>query len=92
MCLVHSVHNTLTGQAGSTVPNLLTEPSLSTSIQGKQGVQGAYALVRGRSSVSKLLESLRTTFFRDSKVYIIIYIYIYIEYTCDMDKSIRLDL
>ena len=24
-----------------------TEPSLSTSLQGKQGVQGAYALVRG---------------------------------------------
>ena len=23
------------------------EPSLSTSLQGKQGVQGAYALVRG---------------------------------------------
>ena len=27
-----------------------TEPSLSTSLQGKQGVQGAYALVRGGSS------------------------------------------
>ena len=24
-----------------------TEPSLTTSLQGKQGVQGAYALVRG---------------------------------------------
>ena len=27
-----------------------TEPSLTTSLQGKQGVQGAYALVRGGSS------------------------------------------
>ena len=27
-----------------------TEPSLSTSLQGKQGVQGAYAIVRGGSS------------------------------------------
>ena len=27
-----------------------TEPSLSTSLQGKQGMQGAYALVRGGSS------------------------------------------
>ena len=33
-----------------------TEPSLSTFLQGKQGVQGTYALVRGRSSASKLLE------------------------------------
>ena len=33
-----------------------TEPSLSTSLQGKQGVQGAYALVRGGSSTSNLLE------------------------------------
>ena len=37
-----------------------TEPSLSTSLQGKQGVQGAYALVRGGSSTSNSL--------RDSKV------------------------
>ena len=29
-----------------------TEPSLSTSLQGKQGVQGAHALVRGGSSTS----------------------------------------
>ena len=29
-----------------------TEPSLSTSFQGKQGVQGAYGLVRGGSSTS----------------------------------------
>ena len=29
-----------------------TEPSISTSLQGKQGVQGAYALVRGCSSTS----------------------------------------
>ena len=28
---------------------LLFEPSLSTAVQGKQGVQGAYALVRGGS-------------------------------------------
>ena len=28
-----------------------TEPSLTTSLQGKQGVQGAYALVRGGSSM-----------------------------------------
>ena len=42
-----------------------TEPSLTTSLQRKQGVQGAYALVRGGSSASKLLEPSRT---RDSKV------------------------
>ena len=33
-----------------------TEPSLSTSLQGKQGVKGAYALIRGGSSTSNLLE------------------------------------
>ena len=38
-----------------------TEPSLSTSLQGKQGVQGACALVRGGSSNSNLLEPSRTT-------------------------------
>ena len=38
-----------------------TEHSLSTSLQGKQGVQGAYALVRGVSSTSNLIESSRTT-------------------------------
>ena len=38
-----------------------TEPSLSTSLQGKQGVQSAYALVRGGSSTSNLLEPSRTT-------------------------------
>ena len=38
-----------------------TEPSLSTSLQGKQGVQGAYALVRGGSSTSNLFEPPRTT-------------------------------
>ena len=38
-----------------------TEPSLSTSLQGKQGVQGAYALVLGGSSTSNLLEPTRTT-------------------------------
>ena len=37
-----------------------TEPSLSTSLQGKQGVQGAYALVRGDSSTSNLVEPSRT--------------------------------
>ena len=31
-----------------------TEPSLSTSLQGKQGVQGANALVRGGSSTSMM--------------------------------------
>ena len=30
-----------------------TEPSLSTSLKGKQGVQGAYALVRGGSSTRR---------------------------------------
>ena len=30
------------------------EPSLSTSLQGKQGVQGAYELVRGGLSTSDL--------------------------------------
>ena len=29
-----------------------TEPSLSTALQGKQGVHGAYALVQGGSSTS----------------------------------------
>ena len=43
-----------------------TEPSLSTSLQGKQGVQGAYALVRGGSSTSNLLEPHH---YRDSKVF-----------------------
>ena len=38
-----------------------TEPSLSTSLQGKQGVQGAYALVRGGSSTSNLVEPSQTT-------------------------------
>ena len=38
-----------------------TEPSLSTSLQGKQGVQGTYALVRGGSSTSNLVEPSRTT-------------------------------
>ena len=38
-----------------------TEHSLSTSLQGKQGVQGAYALVRGDSSTSNLVEPSRTT-------------------------------
>ena len=38
-----------------------TEPSLSTSLQEKQGVQGAYALVRGGSSTSNLIEPTRTT-------------------------------
>ena len=33
-----------------------TEPSLSTSLQGKQDVQGAYALVRGVLSTSNLIE------------------------------------
>ena len=38
-----------------------TEPSLATSLQGKQGVQGAYALVRGGSSTANLSEPTRTT-------------------------------
>ena len=38
-----------------------TEPSLRTSLQGKQGVPGAYALVRGGSSTSNLIEPTRTT-------------------------------
>ena len=33
-----------------------TEPSLSTSLQGKQGVQGAYAIVWGGSSTLNLTE------------------------------------
>ena len=39
----------------------LHRTSLSTSLQGKQGVQGAYALVRGGSSTSNLVEPSRTT-------------------------------
>ena len=38
-----------------------TEPSLCTVLQGKQGVQGAYAIVRGGSSTSNLSEPTRTT-------------------------------
>ena len=38
-----------------------TEPSLSTMLQRKQGLHGAYALVRGDSSTSNLLEPSRTT-------------------------------
>ena len=38
-----------------------TEPSLTTSLEGKQGVHGAYALVRGSSSAWKLLEHSQTT-------------------------------
>ena len=38
-----------------------TTLSLSTSLQGKQGVQGSYALVRGGSSTSNLIEPTRTT-------------------------------
>ena len=41
------------------------EPSLTTSLLGKQGVQGAYALVRAGSSASNLLEPHHC---RDSKV------------------------
>ena len=43
-----------------------TEPSLSTSLQGKQGVKGAYALIRGGSSTSNLLEPHHC---RNRKVY-----------------------
>ena len=43
-----------------------TEPSLSTLLQGKQGVQGAYAIVRGGSSTSNLIEPQHH---RDSKVW-----------------------
>ena len=39
----------------------LTEPSLSTALPGKQGVQGAYALVRGGLSTANLIEPTRTT-------------------------------
>ena len=45
-------------RGGSTVPNLLY---LSTYLEEKQGVQGAFALVRGSSSASNLLEPSRTT-------------------------------
>ena len=38
-----------------------TEPSLSTSSLGKQGMQGAYAVVRGGPSTSNLVEPSRTT-------------------------------
>ena len=38
-----------------------TESSLSSSLQGKQSVQGAYALVRGGSSTSNLLAPTLTT-------------------------------
>ena len=38
-----------------------TEHSLPTSLQGKQGLQGAYALVRSGSRTSNLLEPSPTT-------------------------------
>ena len=38
-----------------------TEPPLSTYLEAKQGVQGAFALVRCSSSASNLLEPSRTT-------------------------------
>ena len=44
------------------------EPSLTISFQGKQGVQGARALVRGGSSASNLLKPSRITSSRDSQV------------------------
>ena len=44
-------------------PRTCTELSLTTSLQGKQGVQGAYALVRGGSSTTNLLELSHTTSF-----------------------------
>ena len=37
-----------------------TETFLSTSLKGKQGVQGAYALVQGGSNTSNLIEGERT--------------------------------
>ena len=47
-----------------------TEPSLRTALQGKQGVPGAYAKVRGGSSTSNLIEPTRTTTSqRESKVW-----------------------
>ena len=42
-----------------------TEPSLTTSLRGTQGVQGSYALVRGGSSASDLIEPHHCS---DSKV------------------------
>ena len=42
-----------------------TEHSLTTSLQRKLGVQGAYALVRGGSSTSNFLEPSRTTSFAE---------------------------
>ena len=38
-----------------------TEPSITTSLEGKHFVQDAYALVRGSSSASNLLEPSWTT-------------------------------
>ena len=38
-----------------------TELSLTTYLYGKQGVQGAFALVRGSSTTSNLLDPSRTT-------------------------------
>ena len=45
-----------------------TEPSLSTSLKGKQGVQGAYALVRGGSSTSNSSNLPKPHHNKDSKV------------------------
>ena len=42
-----------------------TEPSITTSLEGKQSVQGAYALVRVHRTSSNLLEP---HYFRESKV------------------------
>ena len=38
-----------------------TEPPLSTSLQGKQGMQGVFALVRGGSNTSNLIEPSQPT-------------------------------
>ena len=51
-----------------------TEPSLATFLQGKQGLQGAYALVRCGSSASNLLEPQHR---RDSTVCRAFSIYIF---------------
>ena len=49
-----------------------TETFLSTSLKGKQGVQGAYALVRGGSSTSNLIDEFGVVrLYRTFSIYIV---------------------
>ena len=53
-----------------------TERSLPTALQGKQSLQGAYALVRSGSRTSNLLDPSRTT---SSQIYLAISVMLWFE-------------